>query len=260
MQKKNEINHQEELIRWKTLADSSEYLVREWHPVKNLPLTPFDVLRSDVRPIHWQCQTCGHEFINSVKNRYYRQSKCPCCLARQRRQPLKMKNVEQSLGYLNPFLMREWHPTRNGDANAFELYPKSGIRVWWQCSDLNCQHAWQATVRQRVSQGSGCPACAKRRRSVGYLYPQLKQEWNPVKNQNIDLTALNRWSNREGVWTCQTCGEDYLAKIQDRIRRGVTCPSCESLKDVKARSRIYLIRSFKGSNRAYRMRYYQLKD
>lgn len=243
-----------------SLADSSEQLVKEWHVLKNGSLTPLEVSRSDKRPVYWKCQVCGCEFVKSVRDRYYQGAKCPGCLAKQQKQPLRMKRVEQSLAYLNPFLMREWHPTLNEALNAFELNPKSSRRVWWQCSALDCQHVWQSSVRQRVGQGIGCPACVKRRGSVGYHYPDLKQEWDLVKNKGLDLMQLDQQSNREGVWTCRTCGTDYLATIQDRIKQQVKCPYCEALNEVKLRSRIYLMRGSNASNRGCRMKYYQLKD
>jgi hypothetical protein len=58
---------------------------------------------------------------------------------------------------LKPELLKEWHPTLNGDLtprNVNITHPKP---VWWICSQ---SHEWQATIKSRI-QGIGCPVCNK---------------------------------------------------------------------------------------------------
>lgn len=249
-------------VKKRTLADACDFLTQEWDLLKNHPLTPLDLLISDPRKVHWKCSGCGHEFQESVKNRYYRKAKCPNCWGRVKRSS-EQGIFEQSLGYLYPYLMREWHPKLNGQLNAFELTPLSASRVWWRCSEGQCGHEWRASVRQRVYQGTGCPVCEKRAMSVGACYPELIKEWNPANNQGVLLMDLNQQSNRSGVWTCARCLNEYQMGIQDRLKQGVACPYCRERTEIKQRARLYLIRAGQGVdrqfNRASRMKVYQLR-
>ena len=40
-----------------------------------------------------------------------------------------------------PHLVKEWHPTKNGDLNPEELTHGSNKKVWWQCL-RNKEHEW----------------------------------------------------------------------------------------------------------------------
>ena len=264
MQKEENVTRQFKGAKRRTLAQSCEQLTREWDVLKNGALTPFDVLRSDTRLVYWTCQKCGHGFQNSVKNRYYRKSKCPKCQGQSTKEEGIYAKFDQSLGYLYPYLMKEWHPTLNGQLNAFELAPTSTSRVWWKCSVAECGHQWRASVMQRVYRGSECPGCLKRAHSVGVRNPELIKEWNPLKNKGIELVDLNQYSNRRGIWTCQVCLEDYEMTIQERLSVQAPCPHCQAKKETKQRARLYLMRSgyreARVLNRVSRMKIYQLRD
>ena len=56
-----------------------------------------------------------------------------------------------------PSIVKEWHPTANGNLtprNLEVVYPK---KVWWICRD---GHEWQATIKCRLKRND-CPMCAK---------------------------------------------------------------------------------------------------
>ena len=62
-----------------------------------------------------------------------------------------------SLLQIAPNLVKEWHPTANGNLNPSSLeiiYPK---KVWWICSE---GHEWQDIIKNRIHQND-CPICEK---------------------------------------------------------------------------------------------------
>ena len=70
-----------------------------------------------------------------------------------------MKKLKKynSLFQIAPNLVKEWHPTENGNLNPRNIevvYPR---KVWWICSE---GHEWQATIRCRLKQNE-CPICEK---------------------------------------------------------------------------------------------------
>lgn len=65
------------LKRSGSLAEKYPSLVKEWHPVKNRGLAPYDVTPGSNRKVWWMCER-GHEWEATVLNRTYG-SECPHC-------------------------------------------------------------------------------------------------------------------------------------------------------------------------------------
>ena len=73
----------------------------------------------------------------------------------------RLKN-ESSLFETAPILVKEWHPTANGDLTPRSVkigYPK---KVWWLCID---GYEWQATIKCRLKD-NGCPICENAKKKV----------------------------------------------------------------------------------------------
>ncbi len=148
-------------------------LVKEWHSTKNrVPIASVSV--SSRFKVWWQCSTpnCGNEWQCSVKSRYYNQSRCPICSKKERIKKLTLASLERSVAYRYAYLMKEWHPTKNGHLNAFEIYPYNQQKVWWQCEK---GHEWRSSPAYRVSKDSKCPQCQ--------LMKQKEQRIRDLKNK-----------------------------------------------------------------------------
>ena len=118
-------------------------LAQEWHPTKNVLLTPNKVKPSSNEKAWWLCRK-GHEWQASITNRNHGQ-KCPFCSCLQN---------------ANPKLAQEWHPTKNGSLTTKDVVPGSNKKVWWLCKN---GHEWLTSVVYRNS-GSKCPYCAGRKK------------------------------------------------------------------------------------------------
>ncbi len=59
-----------------------------------------------------------------------------------------------------PHLVKEWHPTKNGELRPENFTHGSNEKVWWQCPKGE-YHEWKATIHDR-SKG-GCPFCSGRK-------------------------------------------------------------------------------------------------
>ena len=156
-------------------------------------IRPGSVLVRDKRP-WWRCVVCGHEWQAAVANRTLRGSgcpecavrrrarfrgqvdaerslailqpdlACPACWARRRGARFGVVPAERSLAHRAPRLAAELHPTRNGPAvDPSTLGASSQLKLWWRCGA--CGHEWRARVADR-SAGTGCPVCARRRRTA----------------------------------------------------------------------------------------------
>jgi DNA-directed RNA polymerase subunit RPC12/RpoP len=156
------------------LSILSPGLAREWHPTKNGKLTPFEVLSNSRKKVWWRCKN-GHEWQAIIQNRS-RGNNCPYCIGRK-------ASKEYNLGVVNPGLIKEWHPTKNGKLTPFDVTPNSHKKAWWLCKN---GHEWQAVIGNR-NKGIGCRFCKK----PGLLKKHFEPRVQYNKNYTYVLTTLD---------------------------------------------------------------------
>ena len=59
-----------------------------------------------------------------------------------------------------PHLVKEWHPTKNGDLIPKDVTYGSGNDLWLLCPK---GHSYERSLNTRTSHGIGCPYCSGRR-------------------------------------------------------------------------------------------------
>ena len=203
------------------IQTSHPKLVKEWHPVLNLPTLVTEITRGSRRKVWWRCGS-GHEWQAQVANRTSLGHGCPYCNGQ------KVLPGENDLKSLAPELAAEWHPDRNLPVTPDQVFASSGKRYWWLCSQ---GHEWNAQVASR-NNGNGCPYCANQRVLSGYNdlgtdNPSLSLEWHPSKNDNLTPAAVIAKSTRK-VWWLGKCGHEWQSEIFNRNSRGTGCPYCSN--------------------------------
>ena len=134
-----------------SLAVLHSNLAKEWHPTKNRDLTPNDVRPGSERKVWWLCDK-GHSWEAAIYTRTYsvRAAGCPYCSGRN-------ATVENNLEVLFPWLLSEWHFTKNEPLRPDMLKSGSNRKVWWQCSR---GHEWKTSPNKRTgADKTGCPYC-----------------------------------------------------------------------------------------------------
>ena len=140
------------LAGFNDLASQNVAVAAEWHPTKNLPLTPSDLTTGSGKKVWWKCPQ-SHEWETTVYSRVSGGYACPFCTGR---------NVilgVSDLVSLNPSLASEWHPTKNVPLLPSTISPGSNLKVWWQCKK---GHEWETQVNWR-NNGNGCSSCSAHR-------------------------------------------------------------------------------------------------
>ncbi len=143
-----------------------------------------------------------------------------------------MKNVQKGvndLATLYPKLVKEWHPTKNGNLKPEDVFPATHRKAWWICHN---GHEWEAMVSNRTK-GRGCPYCAGQRIIVGEndlatTNPELLKEWDYDKNGDMKPTEVRRGSHKKAAWICKE-GHRWNAEIKSRAS-GIGCPYCSGKK------------------------------
>jgi len=211
-------------------------LAKEWHPTKNGKLTPYDVTPGSGKKVWWLCKR-GHEWNANV---LHRTSGCGCpeCSG-------KKVGKDNNLAVKYPNLVKEWHPTKNGDLTPYAVTPGSDKKVWWMCSQ---GHEWNASVGNRA-RGSGCQKCyaenrgdivrksvIKKRGSLASNYPEIAKQWHPTKNRALTPYDVSPHSGRKVWWICNR-GHEWKATVNKRTH-GRGCPKC-SVQSSRVEIRIY---------------------
>lgn len=205
-----------------SLAILNPELAKEWHPIKNKDVTPYDVIPGSHKKVWWKCaQGDDHEWQVSVAARSYG-SKCEICIG--------SKVVKSNcLATLNPILSKEWHPTKNGDLTPFDYTPYSYRKVWWKCPKGD-DHEWKSTILLR-HEGAGCLVCANLKavpsNCLATLNPELVEEWHPTKNGSLTPFNITPGSGKKVWWKCSR-GKDHVwrTSLYHRTVKGTGCPYC----------------------------------
>lgn len=148
---------------------------------------------------------------------------CPYCAGKRATQ-------ETSLAAQNPELIKEWHPTRNGELLPDKFTPGSHKKVWWICSK-DKRHEWRAMILHRARKKSGCPFCSGHKASLTDNFkisaPALAKEFDYERNYPLVPEELRPNSSKQVWWICQKNKEEHrwLAQVASRFN-GNGCPFC----------------------------------
>ena len=215
------------LVGYNDLATTHPDIAKEWHPTKNGNITPTQIVAGSNTKVWWLCSTCGDEWEQSPNVRTSARCDCPTCAGR------KIKIGYNDLATVCPELLKEWHPTKNGNLKPTMVTRGSHKKVWWIC---NKAHEWEASPHNR-SKGNGCPICGAEKahktqrlnsakaNNFAEKYPELLKEWDYYKNEeNPNNYAVK--SNFYVWWKCPDCGHSWKASIADRTTNNYGCPKC----------------------------------
>ena len=134
------------------LATTNPNVAAEWHPTKNLQLTPKDVKSGTSKVVWWQCNKCGYEWKRSVRNQVSTKTGCPFCCGQA------LVPGVTDLATTFPEIAAEWHPTKNGELTPQDVMAGTHLKVWWECKKRG--HEWQALIYSRTREHQGCPTCS----------------------------------------------------------------------------------------------------
>jgi hypothetical protein len=109
-------------------------------------------------------------------------------------------------------------------------------------SPLKCHCNVHSNIIQYKSlhlfkQGHKCAYCmgkiATYETSLGFNYPEIRDEWDYEKNKKLTPYDILPKSNKFVWWKCSDCGNQWNARIADRTGKNSGCPACVETKGEK---------------------------
>lgn len=202
------------------LATTYPDLAGQWHPTRNGPLTPRDVVAGTVRKVWWQCEK-GHEWQAAIASRVSGMG-CPVCAGKV------IIPGENDLATFFPEIAKEWHLVKNGTLKPEAVSPFSNRKAWWRCP---LGHEYQSIIALRTLRGNGCPYCAGRKVLPGFndletAEPETAKQWHPTLNGALTPEMVTAGSHRRVWWQCPN-GHVWKAVVYSRSGPGKSgCPVC----------------------------------
>lgn len=199
------------------LATTHPDLAAQWHPSLNSGLLISQVSAGSDRKVWWICAQ-NHSWAARVYSRK-NGAGCPYCAG------LQVLTGETDMATTHPELAARWHPERNGRLLPSQVFAKSGKKYWWLCQQ---GHTYQDSSSHQAS-GRGCSVCS------GYMvipgvndlqttHPQIAQEWNYQKNENLKPTQVIMGTHKNLWWVCKE-GHEWQSTGTNR-KAGNNCPIC----------------------------------
>ena len=192
-----------------SLAEIHPELVSEWSE-KNLTLTPDDITFGSNKKVWWR-GACGHEWQASVKARSNGE-KCPICSG------ARVIAGINDLATLEPLLVKQW--SKKNKIKPTEVSIGSHKKVIWRCEK---GHEWEAAVKSRTINKTGCPYCSHNKVLVGFndlatLAYKMRLEALSRQGKRTDLTSNPLGRKSDGKETAQIIGEQS-GDSQTQVRR-----------------------------------------
>lgn len=151
------------LLGFNDLASKYPEIAKEWHPVKNNPLTPKDVTYGCNKMAWWLCPACGCEWRMKVSARTHRKSACPKCT-----KWFHTSKIEQILFY---YVKRVFPDAENG----YLLNGKNEIDVFIPSQNIGIEYdgqRWHGESRKRSDEKKGRTIIASHVRLIRIREPK----------------------------------------------------------------------------------------
>lgn len=209
-----------------SLESISPKLSSEWNIEKNRLLTPAMVSHKSGKKVWWKCKNCGYEWEAVISHRL-NGTDCPVCATNKISMKVsKLKTGVTDLETMFPNIANEWHKTKNGDLKPSEIYCYSKQPVWWKCNI--CGNEYSTSVVNRTKHNSKCRKClyVTEENNLKSNNPDLMEEWDFSKNNEIDPTFVSSGSAKKVWWKCKICGYEWQSRISHRTN-GTGCPKCK---------------------------------
>lgn len=202
-----------------SLAFLKPEIASQWHPTKNINLSPESLRVSSGKKVWWVCDK-GHEWEATIDKRTGRGNNCPYCSGQ------KVLKGFNDLASTDPELVSLWHPKNVNGLSPYTVTRNSNKIIWWVCDK---GHEWERKISKQTIQGSKCPFCNGRKLLTGFndlstSFPNIAFQWHPTKNNGFLPEEITKGADIKAWWVCDK-GHEWEAYVYSRTANH-GCPKC----------------------------------
>ena len=207
----------------KSLADAFPDLALDWSARNSKTAAETKPYSEEIA--HWKCHICGTEWDASVFNRTRGSKKCPKC------------NPSKKYSERYPKLNEIFDVDANGRTADSLKHSDQKTCFCWKCDKHGAYRLKFGTVLRNLKNGiNPCRECRKAEKEttvkakpiidnpLSKNHPSLAKEWSE-KNE-CSPEEVSEYSKREAIWRCAKCGNEWKARVTDRVRGFKSCPKC----------------------------------
>ena len=232
------------VVRSTCLATNYPNIAKEWHPIKNKPLTPKTVTSYSNRKVWWKC-TIGDEFIATVVHRTLDKTNCPYCANQKVRD-----NGDNSHAAIYPESALEWDFKLNYPIRPNNITPSARQKYWWKCN--TCGYKYKQSPYQRAN-GSRCGECGiestKQKLQQGDKFIKDAKEICEKEGYLFE-GVIGQYKNVESKfrYTCKK-GHKKVVTFHGFVLSSTRCPECAEYGFNSGKEAIFYIREIKIKNK-----------
>ena len=218
-------------IKEKSLAVVRPDLASEWHPTKNINLSPYSITPKSDRVVWWYKEYYDKELKKTFKFEWdasvsERSSGSGCPYLSGKRVYIGFNDLATRY----PKLVEQW--SSKNKCKPTEVSYGSNKKIIWNLKyfdpTLNKEFLfeWEATIVSRTTKGIGCPYLSGKKVYVGFndlatRYPDLVKEWNYKKNNGLLPQDCTICSGKKVWWIVhfddQRTGKKFIFEWKDSI-------------------------------------------
>lgn len=205
------------LIRGQSdLASQNPTIANQWHPTKNMSLTPSDVHVSSAKKAWW-LDELGHEWEAAIYSRTVGKNGCPYCGNR--------KVLPGFNDVLHSQLAHYWDYDANTVSPDTVISNSTKSYSW---TNSTCKHSWKRTAHEMLK-NDACPYCSGRTllnnfNDLKTLFPLVAAEWDYKHNEGHKPEEFTAGSKFKADWIC---AKKHTWKTAIHVRTaGSNCPEC----------------------------------
>ena len=232
--------HSQQLDKGPNTSLLADELQAQWHDNLNMHLGNALITPGSGRKVWWSCDQCPDGLPHIWEAHVYNRTQgtgCPFCSG-------VAICWHNTLARKAPVVALFWHAKKNHPLSPDQVTVSSHMRAHWKCSV--CLYEWQAPVKAKVRENSGCPKCAKanggreadgtRQKHPTFaeakhaLLPQWDHDKNRQNGNFPDNTTLR--SGKLIWWQCHECPKGKVHSWQAQAykrtlgKNSTGCPCC----------------------------------